>query len=177
MKTVFSRSCKRACLAISVLVLVACASTPAGNKVGADKVINESFAVKNSLAQALAAIDKGDYETAASAFQQMIKKGARSPDSLNHYAIYLREQWKIDEAEKVYLQALVLAPNSAMTNYNLGILYELYMGKQDLALKHYRRYQKALEEPDKKVAAWIKALEREQGGATTGEDKVAEVTS
>ncbi|NNC55290.1 MAG: hypothetical protein HKO07_06185, partial [Pseudomonadales bacterium] len=53
----------------------------------------------------------------------------------------------------------------------------LYLGKQDLAIKHYRRYQKIIQEPDKKVGAWIKALEREKGAATAAEENVAEVTS
>lgn len=166
-----------ACLVVAALLLLAgCASTP-DERPYSDPVVNEPVAVKSSLASALAALDKGDSDAAAAAFQKMLDKGARSPESLNHYAIYLREQWRMEEAEKIYLRALVAAPNSAMTHYNLGILYELYLGKQDLALKHYRRYQKVIGEPDKKVGAWIKALERESGAAEVTDAPAEELNS
>ncbi|MGB5324695.1 MAG: hypothetical protein WBN40_04635 [Pseudomonadales bacterium] len=172
----FKRSIYRCILACALLLLAACANTPKSGKVD-DAVVNESVAVRNSLAMALAAMDKGDQEAAGAAFRKMLEKGARSPDSLNHYAIYLREQWRMEEAEKVYLQALVAAPSSAMTHYNLGILYELYLGKQELALKHYRRYQKIVEAPDQQVSAWIEALERESGSAPADGAQAQEVNS
>ena len=66
------------------------------------------------------------------------------------------------------------APNDAMTHYNLGILYDIYLGKTELALQHYRKYQQVLAEPDKRVGGWIKDLERR---GNTLVENAAEVAS
>ncbi len=160
---------------VCVLALSACSSIPgAGSsaKSGIKKQLTESRPVQNSLVKALQAIDKNDAVAAAAAFDEMIKKGARSPASLNHYAIYLREQWQLEEAEQVYRRALEVSPHDAMTHYNLGILYDLYLGKSELALQHYRKYQTIVEQPDKRVKAWIMDLERRSTIATENNEEV-----
>jgi hypothetical protein len=43
---------------------------------------------------------------------------------------------------------------------NLGILYELYLGKLPEALAAYRTYQSLLEAPDHRVDGWVMDLER-----------------
>lgn len=39
------------------------------------------------------------------------------------YAMYLHKSGKYDEAEKLYLSALEIAPNNAEIHYNIGLLY------------------------------------------------------
>ena len=46
---------------------------------------------------------------------------------------------------------------------NLGILYELYLGKLPEALEYYRTYQSMLSEPDRRVQGWVMDLERRLG--------------
>jgi len=167
--------CRRISLfACVVLLLSACSTVPGGKlETGKQAQISDSRSVQNLLAKALQAIDSNDSEAAAAAFTAMLEKGAKSPASLNHYAIYLREQWQLEQAEEVYLRALVSAPNDAMTHYNLGILYDIYLGKSELALKHYQKYQQVIAEPDKRVGGWINDLKRRSKEPGTGSAEVA----
>lgn len=127
---------------------------------GATSTISDSRAVKVELDKALYAVKKGDVEAADKAFKAMLAQGAKSPVSLNHYAIYLREQWRMDEAEKIYLLALANSPNDSMTHWNLAIFYELYRGDYQQALVHYQNYQQHAKLPDKRVKHWIVDLTR-----------------
>ena len=46
---------------------------------------------------------------------------------------------------------------------NLGILYELYLGRLPEALAAYRQYQSLSSEPNRKVVGWVVDLERRLG--------------
>lgn len=81
----------------------------------------------------------------------------------NLLAISQRELGRFAEAEASYRKALALAPDNPRLHLNLGILYDLYLLKPDLALEQYRRYQALQAGPEPKVAGWIAVLER-QGG-------------
>ena len=152
-----------------MLILQSCAnfdagdpSTLAGANNVADRgpVVRDSFAVKRLLQAARDAKQQGDLEAADRLFGEMLAKGARSTKSLNHYAVFLREQWRIDEAEAMYQRALATSPKDAATHWNIGILYELYRGDYAQALEHYQRYQQYAQEPDRRVAAWVADLQR-----------------
>ena len=122
--------------------------------------ISDSRSVKGTLAKALAAVEQNDIEVADLEFQLMMEQGAKSPDSLNHYAIFLREQWRLDEAENVYKQALKNSPKDPVTHWNIAVLYELYRGDLKQALEHYTAYQESALKPDKRVAIWVGDLTR-----------------
>jgi len=78
--------------------------------------------------------------------------------------INLREIGKFEEAKEAYISALQCNPQDMESMYNLGVLLDLYIHKQDQALYCYMEYQKAYqaknEEADKTVAIWIKTLGR-----------------
>ena len=162
------RLLKTSWLFVVVGLLHACSFVPAVNNGLTERVgnpvqqttVDDSRTVKKLLNEALAAVAGQDYQQADKAFTDMLAAGARSPASLNHYAIYLREQWRIDEAEQVYQQALKYSPIDAMTHWNIAILYELYKGDYKQAVAHYQQYQQYASEPDKRVAAWIGDLQR-----------------
>jgi Flp pilus assembly protein TadD len=85
------------------------------------------------------------------------------PDSLpahNQLGVALRMQGKFQQAEQTYRTALQLAPDYQPAHRNLGILYDLYMGKPELALQHYKRCQALGEAEDKEIQGWILDLER-----------------
>ena len=125
-----------------------------------DTKVIDSKAAKIALSKALTAIQLNDIAAADHAFKAMVLAGAQSPTALNHYAVFLREQWRMDEAESVYLKALKSSPNNAMTHWNLAIFYELYRGEYKQALFHYQAYQQYAIAPDKRVIHWISDLNR-----------------
>ena len=122
--------------------------------------IEDGRKVKAALNIALQAVKNDDVNAADQAFKHMMTLSPRSPTSLNHYAIFLREQWRIEEAENIYLTALDYSPRDAMTHWNLGVLYDLYLGKFKLAIKHYELYATNTAQPDKRVKGWIMDLQR-----------------
>lgn len=61
-------------------------------------------------------------------------------------------------AEKSYLACIVSDPDYAPAYLNLGILYELYLGRLPEALSAYERYQTL--SPSKLVATWVMDLSR-----------------
>lgn len=78
--------------------------------------------------------------------------------------INLREIGKFEEAKEAYISAIQCDPQDMESMYNLGVLLDLYIHKQDQALYCYMEYQKAYqsknEEADKTVSVWIKTLAR-----------------
>ncbi|TGD75631.1 tetratricopeptide repeat protein [Mangrovimicrobium sediminis] len=82
-------------------------------------------------------------------------------DARNAYAIFLREQGRFGEAEAQYLEALATDDADATTHYNLGILYDLYLGRKPQALAHYSRYQELSGGDDRQMAGWIADLRRQ----------------
>ncbi len=99
-------------------------------------------------------------EPAADAFRQAIKVNKVNTDAYNQYGIMLREQGQFEEAEKIYRQALDVWPHSPAALRNLGILYDLYMGRHDQALQHYELLQRVLPEPSREIEGWIIDLKR-----------------
>ncbi len=141
-------------LILASLILGGCSFTGgSGNQL--DEPVRDGRAVRSLLVQAVQAEQRGDIENADLLFQEMMMHEPRSPDALNSYAIFLREQWRLQETEAVYLRALKYSPNDAMTHWNMAVLYDLYLGKPDSALKHYEAYQQLVEEPDRRVHGWI----------------------
>lgn len=97
---------------------------------------------------------------AEAAYRKAIKVNPDNLDAYNELAILLREQGRFKEAETQYLKALSVWQDYPQTHRNLGILYDLYMGRFEQALEHYRRYQALQPQPDPKVAGWIADLQR-----------------
>ncbi len=81
---------------------------------------------------------------------------------LNQEGIRHREAGDFDKAAETYLKALGEDEHAAMTHLNLGILYDLYLGKPGRALYHYTEYQFLTEGQDRTVLGWIKDLERQE---------------
>lgn len=81
------------------------------------------------------------------------------PDAYNYLAVLYREQGKFTEAEALYRDALQVWPDDPILHKNLGILYELYLGRLNDGLNHYRQAQ-AIRGGDKQLKGWIKDLER-----------------
>lgn len=111
-----------------------------------------------NLARAL--IGQGREEDAVTALQRAV---AASPDHCaahSELGVLLRRRGEFAAAEAHYLACLERRPDYAPALLNLGILYELYLGRLDEALAAYERYQALAADPDQRVGAWLVDLRR-----------------
>ncbi len=102
----------------------------------------------------------GRLEDAQSAFEAALKANKYSCDALNQLGILAREAGDFAQAEAHYQECLSANPGYSSAQLNLGILYELYMGRLGAALAAYQDYQLGLNEPDARVNRWVLDLER-----------------
>lgn len=102
----------------------------------------------------------GRYEEAEKALNFAIDKNALNFDSYTVLGIVYREQGKFEFAEQTYLKALSYWPHHPASCRNLGILYDLYMGKWSEALEQFRMSQQIAGGGDRELKGWIVDLER-----------------
>src|SRR5690606_3117480 len=104
---------------------------------------------------------------AEESFQKAIASNSKNLDAYNQLAILKREAGDFAEAEDLYQQALAVWPYHPESHKNIAILYDLYLGKTQQALAHYRAYAELTGDSDKQLPGWIADLERRvaaQGG-------------
>lgn len=99
-------------------------------------------------------------DQAQAAFRRALEVNSLNIDAYNQLAILQRELGEFDQAESLYLQALKVWPHSPDSHLNLGILYDMYMGKLDKALEHYEMAAKLVNEPSRELQGWIIDLQR-----------------
>lgn len=101
-----------------------------------------------------------EFEEAERALQFAIETNKTNFDAYTVLGVVYREQGKFAEAEKNYLDALTLWPHHAASQRNLGILYDLYLGKFEQALVHYKISQQIAGGDDRELMLWIVDIER-----------------
>jgi tetratricopeptide (TPR) repeat protein len=114
-----------------------------------------------NLGQIYAARDQA--EEARQSFEMAILANPWNCAAHNELGVLSRLQGDFDNAERHYLTCIDRVPNDKSAYLNLGILYELYLGKLSEALACYRHYQSFLNEPDRRVQGWVMDLERRLG--------------
>ena len=100
---------------------------------------------------------------AEQAFTDAINANHTNLDAYNQLAILQREQGRFNDAESNYKKALSIWPFHADSHRNIGILYDLYFGKNAEALAHFEAYQQLRGDGDKQVTGWIADLQRRLG--------------
>lgn len=103
------------------------------------------------------------FEDARLAFKNAIKANPRSCHAYNQLGVLSRQFGDFRGAEELYQACLKQMPEFKDAYLNLGILYELYLGKLPEALAAYRQYQLLSQQPDRKVLGWVMDLERRLG--------------
>ena len=106
----------------------------------------------------------GDLEGAEKTFVFALETNANNMDAYSQLGLLQREQGKFEAAEKTYLDALNIWPHHLASNINLGVLYDLYMGRFEDALVHYELAQKIQGGEDRQLKGWIVDLKRRIGG-------------
>lgn len=99
-------------------------------------------------------------DDAETAFLKAIEINPGSSVSYNHLGIINRGRGKFKEAEDFYLKALEADGEYALAHLNIGILYDLYLGRLKKAKNHYERFQELSKEQDKEVEKWLIDLDR-----------------
>ena len=100
-------------------------------------------------------------------YEQALKKANRAIE-LNpgqSQAYNLRAQIKIInakilEARDDYLKAVELNPQYTIAQFNLALLYDVYIQDVKLALRHYEIYMSLIQQPDETTQNWIEHLKR-----------------
>jgi Tfp pilus assembly protein PilF len=82
-------------------------------------------------------------------------------DALLQQAFIYQDLGEFSKAEDLLRRAEAIQPDHPLVNYNLGVLYELYLQEYSLAIKHYERYVSVSNADDvETVKRWIILLER-----------------
>lgn len=96
---------------------------------------------------------------AVTMFSKAVEANPNNVVARNWLGTLYRETGDFARAEQAYRSALAIDPDYAPAHLNLGILYDVALGRRDQALRHYRAYQQSAEAPKLIVLAWIKQLE------------------
>ena len=102
-------------------------------------------------------------EDARLAFAAAVTVNPLNCTAHNELGLLARRDGDFESAEQHYLRCLEQVPGHGPTYLNLGILYELYLGRLTEALASYQHYQALLVEPDRRVQGWVIDLERRLG--------------
>jgi len=111
----------------------------------------------------LAVIKKHDkqVEQAEQLLSQALSINPNFIEALLQQALIYQDRGEFDKAEDLLRRAEAIAPDHPLVNYNLGVLYELYLQDYPLAIKHYQRYVSVSKADDvETVQRWIMLLER-----------------
>ncbi|MBI5199911.1 MAG: tetratricopeptide repeat protein [Nitrospirae bacterium] len=84
------------------------------------------------------------------------------PEIYNSRGILFRKNGEFKRAEEDYLKSISIRPDLRNAFLNLGILYELYLGKPEDALKNYKEYVR-LGGGREDVLVWIDIIEKKIG--------------
>lgn len=110
---------------------------------------------------AVIALKKHEWQQALELADRALAVNENNIYALNLRAIALRSQGLFDAAESSYKESLSRWPAYADAHRNLGILYDLYLGRTEEALFHYQRYVAiAGEDADPRSKIWIQDLQR-----------------
>ena len=108
---------------------------------------------------ALVSMHEGDIPSAERFVDTAIKVNANNYEAYRVKAILSKRQGRFPEAADYYVKAIELNPSDAVSHLNLGVVYDLYLGKLNEALNHYKTYQKLKPDSADKVKIWIADLE------------------
>ena len=102
-----------------------------------------------------------DIDKAEDYFQKALDINPNFIDALLQQALVLQDKGEFTQAEELLRRAEAIHADHPLVNYNLGVLYELYLQEYSLAIQYYKRYV-ALSDADdvETVKRWIILLER-----------------
>jgi tetratricopeptide (TPR) repeat protein len=100
----------------------------------------------------------GKLDESVAALEQAVKAGPKQPVFHNQLGVSYRHKGQFQKARNAYEQAIALDDNYADAHLNLGVLLDLYLGDNTLALVHYERYLALSPAGDAAVGKWVADL-------------------
>lgn len=110
--------------------------------------------------QAIILRKQESYQQAKALLQAALLNKAQNPYLMNELGLIHRQLGNFEAAKQAYLSAIRLEPNYDKAHYNLAVLADLYLHDPALAFQEFEIYQSLQVDPDKKVAGWLKEIER-----------------
>ncbi|MGB3622248.1 tetratricopeptide repeat protein [Ketobacter sp. MCCC 1A13808] len=110
--------------------------------------------------QAIILRKMGKKQEAYDLLHKALHDHGKNPFLLNELGVISRELGKFKQAQASYESAIRIDENYLSAHYNLAVLADLYLHDPALALAEFEAYQRLLPTPDKKVAGWMKEIER-----------------
>jgi tetratricopeptide (TPR) repeat protein len=107
---------------------------------------------------ALIRFNQEKYNQSLQLVNKAIELNNQIPQCYNLQAQLWIMEGKIMPARDAYLQAIKLKPDYANAQYNLALLYDIYLQDINLAIQHYETYMSLLQQPDENTGEWIKHL-------------------
>lgn len=142
------------------------AALQAGEYETAEEVFKSLLSKHSNLAGALVNLgliekSRKNTEKAFDFFKKALSANPKNVAALVELGGYSQKAGRFLEAEAYYLKAYERDQNHSVVNYNLGVLYELYIQDYSKAIDHYEQYVELGEGDDiETVKRWIKLLER-----------------
>lgn len=109
---------------------------------------------------ALIHFENEEYDQALKLVEQAIELNNRQSQAYNLRAQLSIINGEVLEARDDYLKAIELNPQYTNAQYNLALLYDVYLQDVKLALQHYEIYMSLITLPDETTQSWIEHLQR-----------------
>ncbi len=141
----------------------ACAHLRAGRVAEAERGFRDVIARHPELGGAHANLglilrNAGKHDDSIAALEQAVKASPKQPVFHNQLGVSYRHKGQFNKAREAYEQAIALDANYADAQLNLGVLLDLYLGDNTLALVHYERYLALSPAGDAAVGKWVADL-------------------
>ena len=83
----------------------------------------------------------------------------KQAQALNIRAQLYIKDGKIHKAKDDYIKAIKIKPDYINAQYNLALLYDIYLQEIELAITHYKIYLSLLKKTDVITKEWVTHLE------------------
>lgn len=108
---------------------------------------------------ALASYQEGNYKGAADEARRVLSLDKGAFQAHNVLGLVAIKQGQFSAAKTQFEASLALNPQYANANYNLALLYDVYLQDIPQAISYYRRYL-ASHEDDQRTADWVVHLQQ-----------------
>jgi len=108
---------------------------------------------------ALVYFKMNDYEKSLKQVDKALQLNPKQAQALNLRAQIYVINGEIHKAKDDYLKAIKVKPKYVNAQYNLALLYDIYLQEIELAIKHYKIYMSLLKKPDEATLEWVKHLQ------------------